>query len=61
MLQTIGYLGCLLLLIKGLELLSSRQFRHHTGERNLLAVITAALAIGGAAIFALVLHQQGLG
>ena len=59
MLQTVGFLGCLLLLIKGLEILSSRDFKHHTGEWNIVAIITAALALSGAAIFAVVLHKQG--
>ena len=59
MLQIIGWLGCLYLFVKSLEILSSRS--HRDDENQLTAAATSAVAAGicGSIGFALWLGAQG--
>ena len=61
MLQIIGWLGCLYLAVKGLEIVSSSAFRGSDGELPGFATLAAGLAFVGAAIFSVWLYEQGNG
>ena len=59
MLQIIGWLGCVYLFVKGLELFSSNSHRLPDGKLNSYAITGAIIAVVGSLIFALMLVGQG--
>jgi len=59
MLQLIGWLGCLYLVVKALELAASSSFRDENGNMKTTAMAAAVLAWFGAAGFALLFLGQG--
>jgi hypothetical protein len=59
MLQIIGWLGCLYLLIKGVEILSNSAYRTPEGWLKGSAVIAIALAFIGSIVFSIWLLVQG--
>lgn len=59
MLQIIGWLMCFCLVIKGLEISASNNFRDQDGRSKEFAPLIAALAFLGAIGFGLWLHAQG--
>lgn len=59
MLQLIGWLGCLYLVVKALEIAGNPQFRTEDGSLKATAMGAIILAWLGAIIFALALAEQG--
>lgn len=59
MLQIIGWIGCLYLVIKALEIASNPVFRNENGMLKNMAMTACLLAWSGALIFALWLGAQG--
>lgn len=59
MLQIIGWLGCFYLLIKGLEIGNSQQFRAENGRVSNAGALIAVLTIFGAIGFGAALLLQG--
>lgn len=59
MIQIIGFMGCLYLIVKALEIASGANFRTEGGSMKDTAVVASLLAWFGAAGFALWLYAQG--
>jgi len=59
MLQIIGWLGCLYLAIKGLEIGNSRNFQNADGRVTGAGASIAVLSVLGALVFAVALLLQG--
>lgn len=59
MLQIIGWLGCFYLVVKAMEIWSSKSFRYETGKLKESAIYAVATALIGAVGFALWLSDQG--
>lgn len=59
MLQLIGWLGCLYLFVKALELSGDDSRRNEHKEMNFSTLLAVWLAIIGAGGFALMLYLQG--
>lgn len=59
LLQIIGWLGCLYLAVKGLEIGNGAQFRHESGRVTVAGALIAILAVGGALVFAVAINLQG--
>lgn len=59
MIQIIGFLGCLYLLVKALEIASSSAFKDQAGSVDATAKTAIALAVAGAVGFAIWLLAQG--
>lgn len=59
MLQIIGWIGCVLMAIKALELISNPAYRDETGALNWHIVVAAMLAGFGSIGFAVLLYAQG--
>ena len=53
MLQIIGWLGCVYLLVKSLEIFSSSNFRNEAGKLKETAILAALVAFWGAVGFAI--------
>lgn len=58
MLQIIGWLGCVYLLVKGLELASSSAHRTADGKMHITAIIAAVIAFISALIFIFLFNGQ---
>ena len=59
MLQIIGWIGCLYLVVKALEIISNSAFRGEDGNLRSYANLACWLAFVGAAFFAIWLYDQG--
>jgi len=59
MLQLIAWMGCVYLLIKGIELLSHQGYKRDDGELQVLAGVGAGIAIFTAVVFAVLAFAQG--
>jgi hypothetical protein len=58
LLQIIGWLGCVYLLVKGLELASSSAHRTADGKMHITAIIAAVIAFISALIFIFLFNGQ---
>lgn len=59
MLQIVGWLGCVYLLVKSIEIFASSSFRTEAGKLKESAMIGALIAFWGAVGFAIWLSAQG--
>lgn len=59
MLQIIGWLGCLLLVVKALEIIMIPDYRDKFGDLRRPALAACILCWAGAALFAAMLYSQG--
>lgn len=58
MLQIMGWLGCLYLIVKGLEILSNKSHRNEAGGLTGAATLAVLAAFGGAVVFFFLLSAQ---
>lgn len=52
MVEIVGFIGCALLLLKGIEFLASDAYRNDEGRAKLIAIIAAVLCFIGSVVFA---------
>lgn len=57
-LQIIGWIGCLYLVVKAFEIISSNEHRNAEGKLHTAGMVAAIIALLGALIFVLLLEGQ---